>query len=181
MIHLAAVLMNNFNTYIGLMEEHDMYNDEIIVIDKCNFLTPTIILPLVSFMYNYNKAIKDHVNPEVNEYLHKVLGIKKHTTTTFPFRWLDETTDNSEDLTKEIINIMESPQENNNALKYIFHEVITNVYDHSEFNKDFDIGQHYPKLNSTDYCFMDNGISISGSLKNQVSRLKMIVMQLSKQ
>lgn len=32
---------------------------------------------------------------------------------------------------------MESPQENVNALKYIFHEVITNVYDHSEFNKGF--------------------------------------------
>ena len=162
---MAAVLMGNFNTYIKLMEEHDIYDDGVIVIDKCSFLTPTIILPLVSFMYNYNKAIKDHVDPAVNEYLHKVLGIKKHTTTTFPFRWLDETTDNSEELTKDIINIMESPQENVNALKYIFHEVITNVYDHSEFNKGFVIGQHYPKLNSTDYCFMDNGISIPGSFK----------------
>lgn len=157
--------MNSFNTYISIMDDHDIYNTETINIDKCNFLTPTVVLPLVSFMYNYNKAIKDHKNPTVNEYLHKVLGIKKHTTTTFPFRWLDETTDNSEELTKEIINITESPEENINALKYIFHEVITNVYDHSEFNNGFVIGQHYPKLNSTDYCFMDNGISIPGSFK----------------
>ena len=60
---------------------------------------------------------------------------------------------------------MESPGENINALKYIFHEVIANVYDHSEFNKGFVIGQYYPKLNSTDYCFMDNGISIPGSFR----------------
>ena len=60
---------------------------------------------------------------------------------------------------------MESPKDNINALKYIFHEVIANVYDHSEFNKGFVIGQYYPRLNSTDYCFMDNGISIPGSFK----------------
>lgn len=157
--------MYNFNKYIRIMETHDIYNEETINIDSCSFLTPTTVLPLVSFIYNYNKSIEDPKNPKVNEYLHKVLGIKKHTTTTFPFRWLDETTDNSEELTKEIINIMESPEENTNALKYIFHELIANVYDHSEFNKGFVIGQYYPRLNSTDYCFMDNGISIPGSFK----------------
>ena len=162
---MSPDLMNNFNTYIRIMENHDIYNEDTINIDSCNFLTPTILLPLISFMYNYNKSIKDHKNPTVNEYLHKVLGIKKHTTTTFPFRWLDETTDNSEKLTKQIIDIMESPKDNINALKYIFHEVIANVYDHSEFNKGFVIGQYYPRLNSTDYCFMDNGISIPGSFK----------------
>ena len=157
--------MYNFNQYIKIMNNHDLYNEDIINIDSCNFLTPTIVLPLVSFIYNYDKAIKDHKNSTVNEYLHKVVGIKKHTTTTFPFRWLDEKTDNSEELTKEIINIMESPKDNINALKYIFHEVIANVYDHSEFNKGFVIGQYYHRLNSTDYCFMDNGISIPGSFK----------------
>ena len=162
---MCPALLYNFNKYIGIMEHHDMYNENIINIDSCSFLTPTIVLPLINIMYNYDKAIKDHKDPKVNEYLHKVVGIKKHTTTTFPFRWLDETTDNSEELTKEIINIMESPKENINALKYIFHEVIANVYDHSEFNQGFVIGQYYPRLNATDYCFMDNGISIPGSFK----------------
>lgn len=162
---MCPALLYNFNKYIKIMENHDIYNDQLINIDSCSFLTPTIVLPLVSFIYNYNKSIEDHKNPTVNEYLHKVLGIKKHTTTTFPFRWLDETTDNSEKLTKEIINIMESPEENINALKYIFHELIANVYDHSKFNQGFVIGQYYPKLDSTDYSFMDNGISIPGSFK----------------
>ena len=162
---MSPALMNNLNDYIRIMENHDIYNDNIINIDNCSFLTPTSVLPLVSFIYNYAKSIKKHKNPKVNDYLHKVLGIKKHTTTTFPFRWLDEKTDNSEELTKEIINIIKSPKDNINSLKYIFHEVITNVYDHSEFNKGFVIGQYYPKLNVTDYCFMDNGISIPGSFK----------------
>ena len=30
------------------MEEHDIYDDGVIVIDKCSFLTPTIILLLVT-------------------------------------------------------------------------------------------------------------------------------------
>ena len=51
------------------------------------------------------------------------------------------------------------------SLKYIFHEIITNVYDHSIFDKGFVIGQYWSKLNATDYCFMDNGISILGSFK----------------
>lgn len=92
---MSPALMYNFNNYIRIMENHDLYNEKIINIDSCSFLTPTIVLPLVSFIYNYDKAIKDHKNPTVNEYLHKVGGVKKHKTTTFPFRWLDETTENS--------------------------------------------------------------------------------------
>lgn len=56
--------MYNFNTYVKLMKEHEVYNDKSINIDKCNFLTPTIVLPLVSFMYNYDKAIEDHKLPK---------------------------------------------------------------------------------------------------------------------
>lgn len=162
---MSPALMYNFNTYIRIMENHDIYNDPLINIDSCSFLTPTIILPLVSFIYNYDKAIKDHKNPKVNDYLHKVLGIKKHTDTTFPFRWLDETTDNSEELTKEILGIIDPSPEMEQSLKYIFHEIITNVYDHSIFDNGFVIGQYWPKLNATDYCFMDNGISIPGSFR----------------
>ena len=162
---MSPALMYNFNKYVKIMNQHDIYNEEIINIDSCDFLTPTIVLPLMSFIYNYNKRIKEHENPKVNDYLHKVLGIKKHTDTTLPFRWLDETTDNSEELTKEILSIMDPIPEMEQSLKYIFHEIITNVYDHSSFDNGFVIGQYWPKLNETDYCFMDNGISIPGSFK----------------
>ena len=59
------------------------------------------------------------------------------------------------------------PENNmNQPLRYIFHEVLANVYDHSKFDKGFVIAQHYPKIKSADYAFMDNGVSIPGSFSN---------------
>ena len=142
------------------------YNDEIIDINSCDFLTPTLLLPLLTFSYNYNKKIQEHINPNINDYLYKILGIKKHTNTTYPFRWVDETHDNSEELTREIFKIMQPKKNMNQPLRYIFHEVLTNVYDHSKFDKGFVIAQHYPKIKSADYAFMDNGVSIPGSFAN---------------
>lgn len=158
-------LRKNFNEYIQIMDNHDMYNESVINIDSCNFLTPTIIAPLISLMYNYNKKIKNHENPVVEDYFNKAVGITKPKDTTLPFRFLDEATDNSEELTKEILNIIKPAKEETQALKYLFHEVISNVYDHSEFDNGFVIGQTYPTPNITDFSFMDNGISIPGSLK----------------
>lgn len=158
-------LIKNFNEYIQIMDNHDMYNESVINIDSCNFLTPTIIAPLISLMYNYNKKIKAHESPVVEDYFNKALGITKPKDTTLPFRFLDEATDNSEELTKEILNIIKPAKEETQALKYLFHEVISNVYDHSEFDNGFVIGQTYPNPNITDFSFMDNGISIPGSLK----------------
>lgn len=57
---MSPALMYNFNKYLKIMNQHDIYNDQIINIDSCDFITPTIILPLLSFSYNYNKKIKDH-------------------------------------------------------------------------------------------------------------------------
>ena len=64
-------LRKNFNEYIQIMDNHDMYNESVINIDSCNFLTPTIIAPLISLMYNYNKKIKNHENPVVEDYFNK--------------------------------------------------------------------------------------------------------------
>ena len=43
--------MKNFNNYIEIMNNHDIYSDEIINIDNCDFLTPTLLLPLLTFSY----------------------------------------------------------------------------------------------------------------------------------
>lgn len=162
---MVVPLRENFNEYIKIIDKHDLFNEEIIDIDECNFLTPTITAPLISLMYNYDKKIKNHKNPTIDEYFNRALGITKHKDTTFPFRFLDKSTNNSEELTKEILNIINPAKDEINALKYLFHEVIGNVYDHSEFDNGFVIGQAYPNINVTDFSFMDNGISIPGSLK----------------
>lgn len=162
---MASILTYKLNKYITIMDNFDIENDEIINIDSCDFITPIFLAPLMNFIYNNNKSIKSHKNPTVDDYLQRVVGLKKHKDTTLPFRWLDEITDNSEELTKEILQIIQPKKEMSQALKYIFYELISNVYDHSEFDNGFVIGQNYPRTNDSDFCFMDNGISIPGSLK----------------
>ena len=159
-------LLSDFREYVKIMNQHDLYNDEIINIDSCRFLSPTVVLPLMSWVFNYDKKIKEHVNPVTNEHLLKILGLIKHNTTTLPFRRIEKAKDNSTELTKDILHIMDYPKENDQALKFIFYELITNVYDHSNFNKGFVIGQNYPNVDTADFCFMDNGISIPGSFEN---------------
>ncbi|MGN1186346.1 MAG: ATP-binding protein [Methanobrevibacter wolinii] len=159
-------LMEDFKIFIRILSKNEIKNNEMINIDCCKFLTPTILLPLIGFAHNNYKQIKHHKNPKINNYLNKVLGNEQHTDTTFPFKKLDEKTDNSEELTNDILRIMKPKEEMNNALKYIFYELINNVYDHSSFDKGFVMGQRYPKNNLTNYCFMDNGIGIPGSFEN---------------
>lgn len=55
-------LLDNFNTYIKLIKEHEVSESSIIDIDSCKFLTPTIISPLLNYMLTYNKKIKKHHN-----------------------------------------------------------------------------------------------------------------------
>ena len=163
---MASILMKKLNNYIRIMDTHDLEKDEIINIDSCDFITPIFLAPLMNFIYNNKKSIKHHKDPKVDDYLQRVLGLKKHSNTTLPFRWLDETTDNSEELTKDILQIIKPIDEMSQALKYIFYELTNNVYDHSKFDNGFVIGQNYPRTNNSDFCFMDNGISIPGSLKD---------------
>lgn len=165
-------LLDNFNTYIKLIKEYKVSESSIINIDSCKFLTPTIISPLLNYMLTYNKKIKKHHNENINAHFHRILGLTQHKDTTLPFRWLNKNVDNSEELTKEILKIMNPIEGMHNALKYIFHEVISNVYDHSEFNLAFVLGQNYPKLGLTDFCFMDNGVSIPGSFREANFKVK---------
>jgi hypothetical protein len=50
------------------------------------------------------------------------------------------------------------------ALKFIFHELIANIYDHSEFENAIVIGRNNGE--SFDFIFIDDGISIPCSLTN---------------
>lgn len=158
-------LLSDFKEYIKIMNQHDFYNDEIINIDSCRFLSPTFLLPLMSFVFNYDKKVKEPQNPITNKHLLKILGLKEHNDTTFPFRQINKAYDNSFQLTTEILKIMNYPKQNDSVLKFIFYELINNVYDHSNFDNGFVIGQNYPNVNISDFCFMDNGISIPGSFK----------------
>ena len=76
---------------------------------------------------------------------------------------LDERQDNSVEVTNAILDDLNLNQ-NVTPLKFIFHELIGNIYDHSRFKEAHVMGktnQHYHE-----FGFIDDGITIPVSLKN---------------
>ena len=72
--------------------------------------------------------------------------------------------DNSIEATNELISDLNTPKLNQNTLKFIFYELIGNIYDHSKFSEAHIAGRQ--NKNKYDFIFMDNGISIINSFKN---------------
>ena len=100
--------------------------------------SPTILLPLI---------YKENLNFE------KIESIKKVNTNE----------DNSHEISDEILRELKINKSNINPLKFIFHELIANIYDHSQFKNAYVMGK-----NDNDYyefSFLDDGITIPQSLK----------------
>ncbi|MEE0935673.1 MAG: hypothetical protein U0L42_08370 [Methanobrevibacter sp.] len=99
------------------------------------------------------KTILDEFN-ENPEILTKNYNIKK----------LNAENDNSVEITNELLKELNIPKGNQNTLKFIFYELIGNIYDHSKFSDAYISGKsdnHY-----FDFIFADNGISIIDSFRN---------------
>lgn len=77
---------------------------------------------------------------------------------------LNKINDNSIEATNELISDLNIPKLNQNTLKFIFYELIGNIYDHSKFSEAHIAGRQ--NKNKYDFIFMDNGISIINSFKN---------------
>ena len=69
--------------------------------------------------------------------------------------------------TSEIINDLYSKSKiiNENVFKFVMHEVIDNIFEHSQFTQAFALAKSC--VNIADYCFLDNGISIQNSFENK--------------
>ena len=79
-------------------------------------------------------------------------------------RKLNKNEDNSIEVTNSILKNLNINNINITALKFIFHELIANIYDHSEFENAIVIGRNNGE--SFDFIFIDDGISIPCSLTN---------------
>ena len=74
---------------------------------------------------------------------------------------LNKINDNSIEATNELISDLNIPKLNQNTLKFIFYELIGNIYDHYKFSEAHIAGRQ--NKNKYDFIFMDNGISIINS------------------
>lgn len=72
--------------------------------------------------------------------------------------------DNSSEIANEIIDNLNLNRNNITSLKFIFHELIANIYDHSKFDTAYVMGKK--NENFYEFSFLDNGITIPQSLKN---------------
>ena len=77
---------------------------------------------------------------------------------------LNRNKDNSVETTNQILENLSIDKPNISVLKFIFHELIGNIYDHSEFNNAYIMGKSNFEYN--EFSFIDDGISIPTSLKN---------------
>ena len=100
--------------------------------------SPTIVLPLI-----YNEKLN----------LKKVDSIRK----------VNVNNDNSEEISNDIIKELKINKDNVTPLKFIFHELIANIYDHSKFENAYVMGKKDSDF--YEFAFLDDGITIPSSLK----------------
>lgn len=107
--------------------------------------SPTVILPLI---YNENLNFE------------KIDSVRK----------VNADNDNSVEISNSILKELDIDKNNMNTLKFIFHEMIANIYDHSGFKDAYVIGKL--EGNYYEFSFLDDGITIPASLKNAKYHIK---------
>ena len=123
----------------SLLQEFEIYEKIKTKLRNADKLNPTIVLPLIS-----NGTIKF-----------------KETNT---LKKLNKNKDNSVETTNQILDNLNIDKTNISILKFIFHELIGNIYDHSKFNNAYIMGKSH--FDYYEFSFIDDGISIPTSLKN---------------
>lgn len=88
----------------------------------------------------------------------------KILTKNYNIKKLDAQNDNSFEITNELLKELDIPKYNQNTMKFIFYELIGNIYDHSKFSKAYISGKS--DNHNFDFIFADNGISIIDSFRN---------------
>lgn len=107
---------------------------------------------------------------EFEEYLRNMENLDIDNIIEFNFnketsiRYLNINSDNSVEMTNDILNELKIDKKNINPLKFIFHELIGNIYDHAHSKNALILGRKFEE--TYEFIFMDDGISIPNSLKN---------------
>lgn len=133
------------------------------------FLQPTTLLPL------WAEAEHNHVqlvalNSEVREYidaLTKGACIPAGGTYLPPVR-LPRTHSEAGAVTRQLSDLSRQTrifQANPNVFDYVLSELIDNIYQHAHAEVAFALAQYYPRKKEIEIGFLDNGVTIPGSLE----------------
>ena len=109
-----------------------------------------IVYPNDSKVLNYFNIIANNDNASVNKSYIPIIKIPK----------------NARELDTNELNRFAKNCGGKTPLQYFIGELITNIYEHSDFSTAYVMAQEYPKLGFIEFCIVDNGISIPKSYEN---------------
>ena len=136
-----------------------------------DFFYPTTLLPLLGYL-NEN-SLKALVNQNIYGYVSTILPelvttpnkVKKKKS--YALRYLvPENKSLRDSILDEIIELTGTAYGGMNAFDYLLSELTDNIYQHSNFNLAFLMAQKYEKLDFTEVCVFDDGISIPKSFED---------------
>lgn len=145
-------------------------------LENVSFLHPTTLLPLGSYLMKNRRSMEytPPSDPGVNMYLSLMMRFVESDSS--PTRWdlmnrtyvpivnLPRDSARSWDYLKHIFEKYRHGEKCGGviAFKYLFSELIGNIYEHSSFETAFVMAQAYDTKGYVEVCFYDDGITIPG-------------------
>ncbi|MGL6299043.1 MAG: hypothetical protein ACRC1M_07750 [Methanobacteriaceae archaeon] len=165
----VSTLLEDFEKFEAVIDMHQLHNEHL-DLTFLNSIKPTTLLPI----FNYgmiNSYIKEyHIKDYAEDYVKKVLGITEHSDSEFPFEEINPI--GEKDIPSKFCKILDLDFGGKNALMFLMDEIITNMYDHSKFNKGYTLAHIFHNNAFADICFIDNGVSIPGRFEKDGFKFK---------
>jgi hypothetical protein len=138
-----------------------------------NFLNPTQILPIYDLvkMNNIDHYDINVINPNVSSYFFNILNRKIHQRSTFSYIPVTELPINSNEVYEILDEVFELFQNLSGyqVIEYLIHELVDNIYEHSEFSSALVIGQKDSSNELVKLGFFDNGITIPENIRRNTN------------
>jgi hypothetical protein len=137
------------------------------------FFFPTTLLPLVALVGRNNIALVPPSDPSVARYLETITNgskfdeAKQFSKSYLPSVELPRQAEESNAILQRMCEMYDNGQNcgGENAFKYLVGEIVTNVYEHSDFSRALVMGQIYETKGFMDLCILDDGITIGGCFR----------------
>jgi hypothetical protein len=134
---------------------------------------PTTLLPLGSMIRGAGKKLeyKPPEKEDVRGYIDHMVQMKSIAYSPgrsyIPIALLPRNGINANEVVKPIFKFHSNGEKygGEGAFKYFIWELVNNIYEHSEFTESMVMAQRYEKKGFVEIAFLDNGITINGSLK----------------
>jgi hypothetical protein len=136
-----------------------------------DWIYPTTLLPLGSFLIAGRRAYKEPRNRDVADYISIMLrtdpGRVDGRRSYVPLVPLPSTSTEGDRVLGSIYKLHDHGRlyGGENAFKYLIGELVDNVYQHSGFSNAFVMAQRYDKKGFVEVAIIDDGITIGGSLR----------------